>query len=187
MTWWNDITHVGAFSKVSVQKRQTIYKSVVNDVRGAVNDTADAITGASLGNDLTSDIEGFTHFIVTKANGIVKHYMDTDGDGVFNKKKDDLIIKGRAPSSFSLADEVGEASSLLGDFGTTYIHGLQYVTDEGLDSFKSAIGLASDLSSDLGFWDTIDHGITTVGKVMTRTLNVSVQSGDTSVHVGASG
>ena len=101
---------------------------------------------------------------------MVKHYMDTDGDGVFNKKNDDMIIKGRAPSSFSLSDAVGEASSILGDAGTTYIHGLQYI--DGLDDFKNYIGLAPDVEKDLGFWDTVDHGITTLGNVVKETLNV---------------
>jgi hypothetical protein len=185
-SWWNDITHVGSFVKTSVKKNKTIYTSAIHDISDAVSDASDLLTGSSsMSADLTDGIPTFTTFIVTNANGMVKHYMDTDGDGLFNKKKDDMIIKGRAPSSFSLSNAVDEASSILGDMGTTYIHGLQYI--DGLDDFKNYIGLATDAAKDLGFWDSLDHGITTLGNAVTKTLNISVESGGTSVHVGASG
>ena len=185
-SWWSDVTHVGSFVVNEVKKNKTIYTSAIHDISDAVSDASDLLTGSSsMSADLTDGIPTFRTFIVTTANGMVKHYMDTDGDGVFNKKNDDMIIKGRVPSSFSLSDAVGEASSILGDSGTTYIHGLQYI--DGLDDFKNYIGLATDVEKDLGFWDTVDHGITTLGNVMTKSLNVSVVSGGTSVHVGASG
>jgi hypothetical protein len=185
-SWWSDVTHVGSFVVNEVKKNKTIYTSQVHDISDAVSDASDLLTGSSsMSADLTDDISTFKTFIVTKANGLVKHYMDTDGDGVFNKKNDDLIIKGRAPSSFSLSDAVGEASSILGDSGTTYIHGLQYI--DGLDDFKDYIGLATDVDKDLGFWNTVNHGITTVGSVMTKTATLGVVSGGTSVNVSASG
>ena len=185
MSWWNSVSHVGSFVKSEVNKGSTVYTSTVHSVQNAVADTvADGVADTvEFGMDallgpgaLLDDVEHFTQFVVTKGNGLVKHYMDTDGDGIFNKKTDTLIGKAKAPAGSFFSDLEGEAHSILGNSGTMYVHGLDELEGKAVDAYKDFIGHASSAASelDLGFWDTVSHGITTIGHAAGSALHVSL-------------
>ncbi|WP_392349399.1 hypothetical protein [Parasynechococcus sp.] len=184
MSFWHSVTHVGSFVKSEVSNAKTVYTSTVHSVADAVSeasqDVADTLTGSG---DLLDEVEHFTQFVVTKGNGLVKHYMDTDGDGVFNKKVDTLIGKAKAPAGSFFSDIEGEAHSILGDSGTMYVHGLDALEGKAVDAYKDFLGHTSSIAGDLdlGFWDTVNHGITTVGTVLTSGPSLSV--GSSGVHV----
>ena len=169
MSFWHNVTHVGSFVKSEVKKGKTIYTASVHSVADAVSDAAqdvaDDLTGSS--GSFLDDVEHTAQFILTKANGTVKHFMDSDGDGLFNKKVDQLIVKAKAPAGSFFSNLDGEAHSILGNGGTMYIHGLQHLADDAYSEYKSHLGGIEDAFSgaSLGFWDSVDHGISTLGSV----------------------
>ena len=167
MSWWHNVTHVGSFVKSEVKKGKTIYTATVHSVADAVSDAAQGaaadLTGSS--GSFLDDVEHVTQFVMTKANGVVKHYMDSDGDGLFNKKVDQLIAKAKAPAGSFFSDISDEAHSILGNHGTMYVHGLQHLAEDAYSDYKSHLGgIESSISSELslGFWDTVNHGITAI-------------------------
>ena len=179
MSWWHSITHVGSFVKSEVNKGKTIYTAQVHDMAGAVSDATQGLTDELTGSQgsFPDDIgEIATQFILTKSNGVVKHYMDSDGDGLFNKKSDQFIAKTKAPAGSFFSDLADETHSILGDHGTMVIHGLQHTAENAYSEYKDFLGVASTASSDasLGFWETITHGISVMGQTnRLRSTNAS--------------
>lgn len=185
-SWWHDVTHVGSYVKSKIKKSKTIYTATLHSVAEAVDDAVDAVEGAA--SDLTGssgsfldDVEHATQFIMTKANGVVKHYMDSDGDGLFNKKVDQLIAKAKVPAGDLFTDVSDEAHGILGNHGTMYVHGLQHLAEDAYSDYKSHLGgIESAISNELslGWWDSLIPGITTI----TSGPSIGVESGST--HVG---
>ena len=185
MSFWHSITHVGSFVKSEVKNKATVYTASVHSVADAITDaTQNAVDSLSGSGDLLDEVEHFTQFVVTKGNGLVKHYMDTDGDGIFNRKKDSLIGKAKAPAGSFFSDLEGEVHSILGDSGTVYVHGLDALEGKAIDAYKGFLGHTSSIAGDLdlGFWDAIEHGITTIGTVMTSGPEINI-GGKNGLHV----
>ena len=145
MPSWSDITHAGSFVKTTVKKGKTIYRAAMHDVSDVFDDATEALGLGSFESELADGIEHTTQFMLTKANGLVKHYIDSDGDGIFNKKKDDLIGKVKMPSGSFFADPEGEAHSIFGDHGTLYSAG----TEAASEIYQNHLGFVHELP-DLG-------------------------------------
>ena len=112
--------------------------------------------------DITDGIEHATQFMKTKANGLVKHYIDSDGDGILTKA-DELIGKVRMPTGSFFPDLEGEAHSIFGNTGILYSHG----TEAASELYQNHLGwvptVAEDIPGVLGnTGDDILHGLQVV-------------------------
>ena len=149
MSLWSDVTHAGSFVKSTVKKGATIYTATMHDVSDVFGAADDALGLGSFESDITDGIEHATQFMKTKANGLVKHYIDSDGDGILTKA-DELIGKVRMPSGSFFSDLDGEAHSIFGDTGVLYSHGTEAASElyqnhlgwvpEEMDDIPGALG-----------------------------------------------
>ena len=162
MSLWSDVTHAGSFVKSTVNKGATIYTATMHDVSDVFGAADDALGLGSFESDITDGIEHATQFMKTKANGLVKHYIDSDGDGLLTKA-DELIGKVRMPSGSFFSDFDEEKHSIFGDTGILYSHG----TEAASELYQNHLGwvptVAEDLTGALGnTGDDIIHGLQVV-------------------------
>lgn len=163
MSLWSDVTHAGSFVKSTVNKGKTIYTATMHDVSDVFGEAGDPFGLGSFESDITDGIEHATQFMVTKANGLVKHYIDSDGDGIFKKGVDELIGKVKMPTGSFFSDLDGEAHSIFGNAGVLYSHG----TEAASELYQNHLGwvptVAEDLPGALGnTGDDILHGLQVV-------------------------
>ena len=158
MSLWSDVTHAGSFVKSTVKKGATIYTATMHDVSDVFG-AAEDLGLASFESDITDGIEHATQFMKTKANGLVKHYIDSDGDGILTKA-DELIGKVRMPSGSFFSDLDGEKHSIFGDTGVLYSHGTEAASELYQDHLGWVPTVAEDLTGALGnTGDDIVHGL----------------------------
>lgn len=163
MSFFSSLSHIGHAVLDTASKASSVYTTTSTAV-GLLEDASEV---ALLG--IVDDVDNITGFIKTKVknNGkaVIKHFADTDGDGILTKA-DDLLAKTKDDlSSLGILDDAeGELHSIFGTGATLMFNGLEEASEAAQSHYGFVSDAVGDVESSLGIFAAVSAGLSIYSK-----------------------